>query len=185
MSYLLEKARKQVEEIKKELNSGTLAEPVSKLYTERLAILEARVQKYEKLEKNGNFEKITAEMKIIRNHVKAVDDKYNCKTVKFSYSVADFFDKISLTKPLAKRIREYIVNKINAPVCSILGNDKPEMEPMPTYGSDDSDNMKMKKDLKKWANLSTYAFEQIEEIEQIEDKSFKSKVKSKLRKILA
>jgi hypothetical protein len=95
--------------------------------------LEAQRRKLDILEKS-NLEKITADMKIIMSHTNAVDEKYNCRSVKMMFAIADFLDKPRhVSKSLAKWIREYTINKINAPVCSIVASPKPELEPMPGY----------------------------------------------------
>ena len=132
MSYLLEKAKEKVKKLEEELKGEDLKDLEKDILNAKLTKSKAEVEKYQKLELM-DLDKVAADMKIIRNHVKAVDDKYNCKTVKFSYKVADFFDKFSLTKPLAKRIRNYVVTKVNAPVCSILGNEKQDLGEMPSY----------------------------------------------------
>jgi hypothetical protein len=132
MSYLLEKAKDKVKKLEEELKDPDLKEHQKPLLEAQLLKEQAEVVK---LEKFTDFEKVAAEMKIINNHVKAVDDKYNCRTVKFMFAVADFFDKPrSISKSLAKRIREYTITKINAPVCSIAGSPKPELPPMPNHG---------------------------------------------------
>lgn len=92
-------------------------------YKKRLVVLE-----------NSDMDKVAADMKIIMSHTNAVDDKYNCRSVKAMFAIADFLDKPRcFSKSLAKWIREYTINKINAPVCSIVASPKPELAPMPGY----------------------------------------------------
>lgn len=131
MSILLEKAREKVKKLEDELKDETLSDSDIDFKNSQLLRAKDEVKKYQKLELAG-FDKIAAEMKIIKSHMKAVDDKYNCRSVKFLYSVADFFDK-PRSKSLAKNIREYVNHKINAPVCSIMGNKKPIIDDMPTH----------------------------------------------------
>lgn len=83
---------------------------------------------------SDELKKATADMKIILSHTNAVDDKYNCRSVKAMFAIADFLDKPRcFSKSLATWIREYTINKINAPVCSIVSSPKPELAPMPGY----------------------------------------------------
>ena len=132
MSYLLTKAREKVKKLEEELKGEDLKDFEKGILNAKLGKAKAEVEKYQKLELM-DLDKIATEMKIIKSHVKAVDDKYNCRTVKALFGLADFFDKLSVTKPLANNIREYTMHKINAPVCSIVGSPKPELEPMPSH----------------------------------------------------
>jgi len=133
MSYLLEKARTKVRKLEEELEREDLKDGRKQILDEQLGKAKEEVKKYQKLELM-DLDKIATEMKIIKGHIKAVDDKYNCRTVKFMLAVADFLDKPrSISKSLAKGIRDYITTKINAPVCSIAGSPKPVLEPMPSH----------------------------------------------------
>ena len=179
MSYLLEKAREKVKKIKEELKDYDISDSWKECLEAQLVNAEKEV---EKLEKYTDFDKVAAEMKIINNHVKAVDDKYNCKTVKFLYSIADFFDNLSLTKPLATKIREYIVTKINAPVCSILGNERPELGEMPKHMTPAEDSYiewkrRDREELSKFRDISVKYFETKDKM------TFIDKVRQKLRAI--
>ena len=86
---------------------------------------------------NQDLTAVVHDMKIISEHVKAVEQKYECRTVKFLCAVAEFFEK-PRSHAIATKIRNHITNKINAPVCSIIGNQKSVKEPMPisTYAND-------------------------------------------------
>ena len=133
MSYLLTQAREQVKKLEEQLKSEDLKDFDKQILDKRLIKAKAEVEKYQKLELM-DLDKIAAEMKIIKSHVKAVDDKYNCRTVKALFALAEFFDKPrSISKSFAKSIREYTMHKINAPVCSITGSPKPDIGDMPSY----------------------------------------------------
>lgn len=134
MSYLLEKAKDKVKKLEEELKNPELTESQKKWREEQLLKETAEVKKYEAM-KDRDLDKWAVEMKAITGHINAVEDKYNCRTVKFMFAVADFFDKPrTISKSLAKIIREYTITKINAPVCSITGSPKPELPPMPNHG---------------------------------------------------
>jgi|688.fasta_scaffold11717_3 hypothetical protein len=134
MSYLLKKAKEKVKKLEEELKGADISDAWKESLEEQLIKAKAEVEKFKSLELQ-NLEQIASEMKVIKGHIKAVDDKYECRTVKFMFAVADFFDRPrSISKSLAKNIREYTITKINAPVCSIVGSPKPELPPMPQHG---------------------------------------------------
>lgn len=159
MSYLLEKAKEKVKKLEEELTDPELKEH-QKTWREELLLKEkADVQKYEAMEAR-DLDKWAREMKTISGHIKVVEDKYSCRTVKFMFGLADFFDKPrTISKFLAKSIREYTITKINAPVCSIIGSPKPELPPMPHHdGSEEERRAEMlrkdREELIKFRNLS-------------------------------
>jgi hypothetical protein len=80
--------------------------------------------------KSDDLEKVANDMKIIMSHTQAIEDKYACRSVKFMFWLASVR---AMPKGLATWIKEYTINKINAPVCSIVASPKPELEPMPGY----------------------------------------------------
>ena len=100
---------------------------------------------------NQDLTAVVHDMKIISEHVKAVEQKYECRTVKFLYAVAEFFEK-PRSKTIADKIRNYTLTKINAPVCSITGNSKPELEPMPAspYADDYINQRNAEKEMAEW-----------------------------------
>ena len=73
-------------------------------------------------------------MKAILSHTRAIDEKYNCTSVKFMHRFADFLEK-RVSTSLATKIRKYTTYNIHSPVCSIIAGKKPELLPMPQYGS--------------------------------------------------
>jgi hypothetical protein len=159
MSYLLEKAKDKVKKLEEELKDPDLKEHHKPLLEAQLLKEQAEVKKYEAM-KDRDLDKWAVEMKAITGHINAVEDKYNCRTVKFMFAVADFFDKPrSISKSLAKNIREYTITKINAPVCSIAGSPKPELRPMPHHhGSVEERNLERQRidreELMKFRDLS-------------------------------
>lgn len=148
MSYLLEKAKEKVKKLETELDElqylmssdvennivcelPKLKETIKKVefLTDKLNNAKQKLAKLEKLDAEG-LDKVAADMKIILKHTTAVEDKYNCRSVKFMFSTVEFLDN-HISKSLAEKLRNYIITKIHAPVCSIVGNSKPELEPMP------------------------------------------------------
>lgn len=148
MSYLLEKEKEKVKKLETELDElqhlmsfevendivceiPELEETIKKVefLTDKLSNAKQKLAKLEKLDAEG-LDKVAADMKIILNHTTAVEDKYKCRSVKFMFSIVEFLDK-HISKSLAKKLRNYTITKIHAPVCSIVGNSKPELEPMP------------------------------------------------------
>lgn len=105
---------------------------------------------------DADYQAIVHDMKIISEHVKAVEQKYECRTVKFLCAVAEFFEK-PRSKTIADKIRNYMLTKINAPVCSITGNPKPNLEPMPASPYADEyvnyRNAKKEKEMDEWHRL--------------------------------
>lgn len=131
MSVLVEITKEKIVELEKRLKDvpdDSLfkyekegLEDALKSYKNRLFVLESDALKQAK-----------ADMTIIMQHQKQIDDKYDCRTVKFMFWLADKLDRIGLNS-LAKSARNYTVKEINAPVCSITGGPKPELPPMPQH----------------------------------------------------
>jgi hypothetical protein len=99
-------------------------------YNHLQTTLNAYKQKLLILQDSKTLEKAKADMKIIMQHTQAIEDKYNCRSVRFMFWLADL--RI-MPKGLSDKIRSYTINKINAPVCSIAGGPKPELPPMPKH----------------------------------------------------
>jgi hypothetical protein len=118
-------------------------------YKRKLEILENHAE---------DLDKVRDDMKIIMSHTNAIDDKYNCRTVRFMFWLADFTEKyISFT--LGKGIANYTVRKIHAPVCSIFGGQKPDLPPMPQYSDPgeterEAQRKKLDEEMKKFREIS-------------------------------
>jgi len=130
--------------------------------TERLRVLKITLKEGQdrlvrlRTSTDEDYQAIVHDMKIISEHVKAVEQKYECRTVKFLCAVAEFFEK-PRSKTIADKIRNYMLTKINAPVCSITGNPKPNLEPMPASPYADEyinyRNAKKEKEMDDWHRL--------------------------------
>lgn len=104
------------------------------------------------------LDKASADMKAILSHTHAIEDKYQCRSVKFMFRVADFVEKY-ISIGLGKKIASYAVNKIHAPVCSIVAGSKPELPPMPKHGTKEEferlDRQRRERaELLKWREIS-------------------------------
>ena len=75
---------------------------------------------------HAKLDNVSKDMVAIMSHTRAVEDKYNCRSVKFMFWFAGI-----MPKSIGNSIRNHVVSKINAPVCSIVGNPKQELPPMP------------------------------------------------------
>ena len=126
LDFMVEDTKKKIEVLEEQLEQieGTTdwrlddVKKSLKSYRNKLRVLEDK----------KTLELAVNDMKIITQHTKAIEDKYNCRSVKFMFWLAD-----RMPKNLATRIREYTINKINAPVCSIAGGPKPELPAMPSH----------------------------------------------------
>lgn len=132
MSYVIEKTKEKIKELEDLLENPETNDyqrehlpKTIQSYKNRLEILEGHEE---------DLEKVSNDMKAILSHTRAIDDKYNCRTVKFMFKLADFVEKY-ISLGLGKWIAEYTVKKIHAPVCSIVAGSKPELPPMPMHGT--------------------------------------------------
>ena len=144
-------------------------------YKQKLRVLES-----------SDIDKVAADMKIIMSHTQTVDEKYNCRSVKMMFAIADFLDKPRcFSKSLATWIREYTINKINAPVCSIVSSPKPELAPMPGYMDPVASEMEAhrkaeREELLKFRSITNRLYEQPTRMER-----FKERIRLKINKVLA
>lgn len=130
MSYVIEQTKLKIKELEELLENPETRDyqkeclpKTIQSYKNRLEVLEGHEE---------DLAKVSNDMKAILSHTHAIEDKYNCRTVKFMFKLADFVENhISLA--LGKWIAEYTVRKIHAPVCSIVAGSKPELPPMPVY----------------------------------------------------
>ena len=132
MSYILiEKTKKHIEDLEKILLSTSNTQTMS-VTVESIKSAKNKLDILEKLEldKSNN---IVSDMKAILSHTRAIDDKYNCGSVKFMHRFADFLE-VSVSASLATKVRKYTTKNIHSPVCSIVASKKPELIPMPQYG---------------------------------------------------
>ena len=125
---MLEKTKEKIKELEKQLEENNL-QP-NKYVKEAIETKLARLRTRLKVLENNDMDKAAADMKAILSHTIAVEDKYKCRSVKFMFRVVEFLDK-HISKSLAEKLRNYTIHEIHAPVCSIVGNPKPELEPMP------------------------------------------------------
>jgi hypothetical protein len=128
--------------ITRDRHKTKLAEKIQ-YYKRKLSILEQE-----------DIEKSSKEMMAILSHTHAIDDKYNCRSVKFMFRVADFVEKY-ISVVLGKLIAKYTVEKIHAPICSIVAGSKPELPPMPVH----SDNKARDNEMEKFLNISVNLLE--------------------------
>lgn len=130
MSYVIEQTKEKIKELEELLDNPETGD----YQREHLPkSIQSYKRKLEILEKNEeDLLKVKDDMKVILSHTHAIDDKYNCRTVKFMFWLADFTEKY-ISFPLGKGIANYTVRKIHAPVCSVFGNAKPDLPPMPVY----------------------------------------------------
>ena len=125
MSFVIDNTKEKIKQLEESLASadnGWRRDDIIKAldsYKKKLRVLET-----------SDINKVAADMKIIMSHTKAIEDKYACRSVKFMFWLAEL--RI-MPKGAANWIKEYTINKINAPVCSIVASPKPELAPMPGY----------------------------------------------------
>lgn len=159
MSFMIEQTKEKIKQIE-----DTLAGEVSDTYRQDAKINLERYRKRLLILEQGDLEKIAADMKIILQHTHAVEDKYNCRSVKFMFWLADKLDRVGLNR-LAKWARDYTVHEIHAPVCSIVSSPRPELPPMPEHMTSiqrESEELRRKEmaELKKyreiWARYAEY-----------------------------
>jgi hypothetical protein len=86
--------------------------------------------KLQVLEKS-DMDKTVNDMKAIMSHTKAIEQKYECRSVKFMFWFSEFVGRFS--PKLGEKIKKYAVKEIHAPVCSIVSGTKPELLPMPNH----------------------------------------------------
>jgi hypothetical protein len=130
MSYVIEQTKLKIKELEELLENPETGDyqkeclpKTIQSYKNRLEVLEGHEE---------DLAKVSNDMKAILSHTHAIEDKYNCRTVKFMFKLADFVENhISLA--LGKWIADYTVHNIHAPVCSIVAGSKPELPPMPQY----------------------------------------------------
>jgi len=164
MSVILEMAREKVkkdEDFLAKLRADKAAElnPAPELGGSWSSIewaekaLASSKKRLEILEKS-DLDKTANEMKAILSHAKAVEEKYECRSVKGMFWLARFASFFS--KSLGQRIQNYTVKEIHAPVCSIVSSPKPELPPMPVV--EDSEMVLRKQraveELKKFQSLT-------------------------------
>ena len=171
--HLIKKLEDRIEKVKQEISDlenpsqSDKADPNSHYNSyinpaERIRVLKITLKEgQERLVRlrtstDADYQAIVHDMKIISEHVKAVEQKYECRTVKFLCAVAEFFEK-PRSKTIADKIRNYMLTKINAPVCSITGNPKPNLEPMPASPYADEyvnyRNANKEKEMDEWHRL--------------------------------
>jgi hypothetical protein len=147
-THLIKKLEDKIENMKQEIadledqsykddpNSkyNSYVDPVERVRVLKISLKEGQERLFRlRTSTDADFQVLVHDMKVISEHVNLVNEKYECRTVKFLCAVADFFEK-PRSKKIADSIRNYVTNKINAPVCSITGNPKPALEPMPRSG---------------------------------------------------
>lgn len=96
------------------------AQATLKRYQFRLQVLE-----------KSDMNKTIDDMKAIMSHTKAIEQKYECRSVKFMFKFSEFMGRFS--PKLGEKIKKYTVKEIHAPVCSIVSGTKPELLPMPNH----------------------------------------------------
>lgn len=128
MSYMIENTKEKIKQIE-----DTLAGDVSDTYRQDAKVNLERYRKQLMILEQGNLDQIAADMKVILQHTHAVEDKYNCRSVRFMFWLADKLDQIGLNS-LAKSARTYTIKEVHAPVCSIVSSGpRPELPPMPEH----------------------------------------------------
>ena len=137
MSYLRTKKQEQIDKLEAILVDPNLH--VSNEYHRdkvlaELVIRKAELVKLETLEKD-ELDKVVADIKVIKSHIKAIDDKYSCRSVKIMFSVTSFLEN-HISKSLATKLRDYTIYKIHAPFCSIVLGKKSKLQPMPQQYND-------------------------------------------------
>lgn len=128
MSHLEEIYKEKLKELETALEDPANNDWQRESITNRIAEYKRKIEVVENME----LDKVSADMKAILSHTHAIDEKYECRSVKFMFRVAEFVEKY-LSFALGKKIAEYTVKKIHAPVCSIVAGSKPELPPMPQY----------------------------------------------------
>lgn len=126
-NYYIEKVRERIKTLEE-----TIANPNALEYFReqaRISLKSAKMQ-LEILEKS-DIDTIKNDMKAIMSHTKAVEEKYECRSVKGMFWLARFVSFFS--KTLGQKIQNYTVKEIHAPVCSIVSSPRPELPPMPSY----------------------------------------------------
>ena len=124
-NFYIEKMRERVK-----LLEDILADPNKSEWAKdyaRPSLKSAKMQ-LEILEKS-DIDTIKNDMKAIMSHTKAVEEKYECRSVKGMFWLARFVSFFS--KTMGEKIQNYTVKEIHAPVCSIVSSPRPELPPMP------------------------------------------------------
>lgn len=130
LDFLVEDTKKRIISLEEQMKELGDADKNDWHYINVKKSLDSYKRKMLILEDTKTLEMAKSDMKIIMQHTKAVDDKYNCRSVRFMFWLAGLR---YMPKGMANTIREYTVNKINAPVCSIVASPKPELPPMPRH----------------------------------------------------
>ena len=160
MSYVIEHTKEKIKQIEEMMKDPE----TSDTYREYAKVNLERYRNQLSIWENSNLDQIAADMKVILQHTSAVEDKYNCRSVKFMFWLADKLDKVGLNS-LASKARNYTVHEIHAPVCSIVSSQRPELPPMPEHMTSiqrESEEFRRKEmaELKKyrdiWSNYADY-----------------------------
>ncbi len=130
-----EKLQLEINKLSIDLTDATLLPHKREELNQRRDALAKRL----KILTDENFNKVVDEMKIINTHIHLVEDKYNCRTVKWLFSISDFLENKLGFNNIAKKIRSHVTTKIHAPVCSIIGNTQVDVPPMPVATISDYD----------------------------------------------
>ena len=107
----------------------------------RPSLKSAKMQ-LEILEKS-DIDTIKNDMKAIKSHINAVEEKYECRSVKGMFWLARFVSYFS--KTLGEKIQNYTVKEIHAPVCSIVSSPRPELPPMPSHTTPEEQERMLRK----------------------------------------
>jgi hypothetical protein len=112
-----------------------------------------RLQVLEKSDMN----KAINDMSAILSHTHAIDEKYECRSVKFMYWLSEFVGRFS--PKAGEKIRKYTVKEIHAPVCSIVSSPRQELPPMPEHTDPKwnelyAENQRQKEELKRLAQIT-------------------------------
>lgn len=136
MSILVDSTKRRIAEFEARLETLTADEnPKAINHSEIIAGVVSRIASEKnrlRIYESSDLDKVVNDMKIIRDHVQAVETKYECRSVKFMYRFAGFVNR-HISKSLSEKILNYTVTEIHAPVCSIIAGSKPELQPMPEY----------------------------------------------------
>ena len=111
-----------------------IANPETSEWTRQAA--QANLNRYQfrlQVLEKSDMDKTVNDMKAIMSHTKAIEQKYECRSVKFMFKFSEFVGRFS--PKLGEKIKKYAVNEIHAPVCSIVAGTKPELLPMPVHST--------------------------------------------------
>jgi len=170
MSSLIDKEKQKINKLEEILiNIDVSANRSTEMVEQELTKAKSKLKI---LELNDPSIELINEMKIINTHAKAVYEKYDFKTVQGLYKVAELFDKSYITKPVAVKIRKYIMDNINAPVCSIFSTKKQELGEMPKHTSyQDRQDRQVLKEIKKFMDtVDQYNITKVSFIDKIKHK---------------